>query len=107
MSSIESELVEAWKAAGIERGDTVLVHSNATRLLRRLKKEDRAIGLEEIFFSLHTALGSGIGTSVWPTFNFGFARGQPFVVSKTPSEMGALSEWTRECQVGTRSGHPI
>src|SRR5690349_414037 len=21
--------------------------------------------------------------------------------------MGALSEWTRECQVGTRSGHPI
>src|SRR5690348_14228985 len=106
MSSIHSELVEAWKAAGIEEGDTVLLHSNARRMIFRLMRMDRTVGAGDIVLALLDAVDHG--TVLFPTFSFEFAKGKPFEAWRTPSEMGLLSEEARS-QAGLcgRSGHPI
>ncbi len=114
MSDPHEALTEAWRAAGIAEGDTVLLHSSAKRMLRLVMKAKagaRVPALLSILTSLSQALGKG-GVAILPTFNFGFAKGQPFDIRTTPSEMGILTEFAREFallhfKVPARSAHPI
>jgi aminoglycoside 3-N-acetyltransferase len=104
-----TDLVEAWRRAGIELGDTVLVHSNATRLLLRFPVEEREKAPELIVQSFLDAVGPE-GTVLWPTFNHGFTRGEEFNIRSTPSRMGVLTEAARNYRrliPKFRSGHPI
>lgn len=98
---MSSELVRSWRRCGITEGAVVLIHSSVRRTLRTHELTPSA--LMETFLD---AVGSQ-GTVLFPLFNFDFARGVPFDVRATPSQMGALTEAARNFPGAVRTGHPI
>jgi len=125
MKSVSSQqIVEALRAVGIEAGDGLLVHS-AVQYLGR-PAEGLGTYLEAILTTIaphlsgitHPAQGSTLpphpaprtllGTLVVPTFNFAFARGEPYDPMTTPSAgMGAFSEYVRQLPEARRTPHPM
>ena len=101
-----AQLTGMWNASGIRRGDTVLIHSSLSRLVRRLRRQAVKLGPHDILKSFQDASGRS-GTLLFPLFNFGFARGEPFDIRHTPSEMGVLTEAARTHPEAVRTGHPI
>ena len=99
-------MVGEWCGSGIISGDTVLLHSNLNKLLRRYKKLGHDISVELVLESLLQAVGP-TGTLIFPLFNFDFTRGVEFDIRNTPSHMGALSEVARLHLSAVRTGHPI
>jgi aminoglycoside 3-N-acetyltransferase len=79
------ELVEGFRNLGVERGDTLLVHSS----YKSLGPVDG--GPQTVIRALEATLGEE-GTLVMPTFNFDFNKGVPWDVRTTPSKMGVLTE---------------
>ena len=99
-----SQVIESLQAVGLKRGDGVMVHS-ATQFLGVPEG-----GAGMYYEALRDVLGldNGTGTLVAPTFNFGFAHGQPFDQKNTPSDqMGAVSEYIRLLPEARRSPHPL
>ena len=104
--SIENELTSQWQSSGIKNGDTVLLHSNVSNTLRRIRKMGEKPSLEIILNSFLNAVGPK-GTLVLPLFNFDFTQGVAFDLHETPSHMGALTELARNHPNAIRTGHPI
>ena len=89
------------QAAGIVPGDNLLVHS-AVQFLGR-----PAGGVGLYLQAIQAAAGQD-ATLVVPTFNFGFARGEPYDPLETPSVgMGAFSEYIRKLPEARRTLHPM
>lgn len=105
MTSIEA-LAEQWRSSGIDRGDTLLLHSNITRTLRTCRRSGWRATASDILDSFMTAVGSN-GTLLLPLFNFDFTKGVPFDIRTTPSQMGALTEAARLRADAVRTGHPV
>lgn len=103
---IEETLALDWRASGINPGDTVLLHSNVSNTLRRIKKLGEKPSLKIILNSFLDAVGNK-GTLVFPLFNFDFTKGVTFNLQETPSHMGALTELARKHPDALRTGHPI
>lgn len=99
-------LSEQWRHAGVESGDTLLLHSSAGRTLRRLKSLGFAPNPHTLLDSFLHCLGDD-GTLLLPLFNFDFTNGTPFDIRSTPSQMGALTEAARQRPECVRTGHPI
>ena len=99
-------LAAAWNAAGVEPGDTLLLHTSAKRLLRTILREGIKPTPELIIRSFLEALGSQ-GTLLLPLFNFDFAAGKPFDIRSSPSQMGVVTEAGRLWPGAVRTGHPI
>jgi len=99
-------LTERWKAAGVQEGDVLLVHSNISRTIRSSRKSGLAVDPGILLESFLSAVGPS-GTLVLPLFNFDFPRGVPFDIRETPSQMGALTEAARLHPRAVRTGHPI
>lgn len=107
----DSCLSEIVQSLGLQRGDGVLVHS----ALHFLGKPEG--GVEMILGVLANVLGisledpsptASVGTLVVPTFNFAFARGEPFDRLNTPSAgMGVFSELVRQHPLAQRTPHPL
>ncbi len=96
-----SQILTTLASIGIQRGDNLLIHS-AIQFLGR--PED---GLETYLRALQTAIGPQ-GTLAVPTFNFGFARGEPFDQQETPAQgMGVFSEFVRQQPEAHRTPHPL
>ena len=95
-----------WRDAGVDEGDTLLLHSSLRRTLERLRKQDPSVGVRDALEGLVGALGRS-GTLLLPLFNFDFADGEPFDLRATPSQMGGLSEAARVRPGSVRTGHPI
>lgn len=95
-----------WRDAGIDDGDTLLLHSSMRRTLGRLRELDETIGMREALEGLVHAVGRS-GTLLLPLFNFEFAEGVPFDIRTSPSQMGGLSEAARVRPGTVRTGHPI
>lgn len=106
MSSIVEQLAREWRQAGISEGDTLLLHSDIKRTLRRVLKQRIPISPQLVLESFLAAVGA-TGTLLLPLFNFDFARGVPFDIRTTPSQMGVLSEAGRRHPAAVRTGHPI
>lgn len=104
--TIIDELAQRWVAAGVRRGDTLLVHSNIRRTLGACRKAGHAVSPREILESFLCAIGPD-GTLLLPLFNFEFTKGVPFEICQTPSQMGALTEAGRTYPGAVRTGHPI
>ena len=100
------ELVQEWREAGVQEGDTLLVHSSIKRLLKRYLKSGTQLTPEDILNSFLGAVGDS-GTILFPLFNFDFAKGVPFNTNTSPSHMGALTEVARRHPLAVRTGHPI
>ena len=94
------ELIEGFKKAGIETGDTLLVHSS----YKSLGGVDG--GPQAVIEALLEVL-SPEGTLIMPTFNFNFNKGEPWDVRTTPSQMGILTELVRLDSRAKRVFHPF
>lgn len=114
MREVTSEqLCRALKTLGVSPGDGLLVHSAIQFLGRPVG------GVGMYYESLNIVLGSDPDSRVnqeefvpytiaVPTFNFGFARGEPYDPQTTPSEgMGAFSEYIRQLPETQRTPHPM
>lgn len=99
-------LTDQWRAAGVEDGDVLLVHSNISRTLRIFRKKGIPVDPSGLLESFLSAVGPS-GTVVLPLFNFDFPKGTPFDIRSTPSHMGALTEAARLAPRAVRTGHPI
>ncbi len=104
LTATREQVISALSSAGIQSGDGVMVHS-ALQFLGRPEG-----GLPMYFEALCAVLGlgTGKGTLVVPTFNFAFARGEPFDQAATPAEeMGVFPEYVRGQPGVLRSPHPM
>lgn len=98
---VPSALEDALRDVGLEAGDSVMIHA-AIQFLGRPEG-----GVSMYAEVLRRVLGPE-ATLVVPTFNFGFAKGQPFERAETPSDgMGALAEFLRCLPTARRSWHPL
>ena len=96
------ELVESFRALGVNEGDTLLVHSS----YKSLGEVDG--GPQTVIRALEAALGTeGEGTLIMPTFNFDFNKGEAWDVNTTPSKMGVLTELVRKDERAKRVFHPF
>lgn len=103
---IIDQLTSDWNRSGIAEGSTVLLHSNISNALRRIKKAGFKPSIDIIFDSFLNAVGPD-GTLVFPLFNFEFTQGATFNINETPSQMGSLTEYARNRSEAIRTEHPI
>jgi aminoglycoside N3'-acetyltransferase len=106
LKATKDQVVAILKAVGLQRGDGVMVHA----ALQFLGWPEGGAGM--YYDALDEVLGlqAGPGTLVVPTFNFGFAHGQPFDQAHTPSEelnAGTFPEYIRLRPEARRSPHPL
>lgn len=99
-------LADNWRKAGVNSGDTLLLHSNLTRTIRQARRQQLTVGAADVLESLLSVLGPQ-GTLVLPLFNFDFPSTRCFDIRSTPSQMGALTEAARLHPGSVRTGHPI
>ncbi len=95
------QVIACLRQVGLTQGDGLLVHS----ALQFLGRPRGGVGmyLEAIWAVIGPA-----GTVAVPTFNFAFARGQPYDPQHTPSVgMGAFSEYVRCLPQARRTPHPM
>lgn len=123
----KQQVIEGLKAAGVQPGDGLLVHS-ALQFLGRpvggvgiyLEALRKAVNCESGIMSYESerkgdasqfAISNSqsiTGTLVVPTFNFSFARGEAYDPQITPSVgMGQLSELIRLHPAARRTTHPL
>lgn len=106
ISSAIDELVEAWQKAGVENGDTLLLHSKTTYLLAKYRSKGIYLTPQHILDSLMICIGSE-GTLLLPLFNFDFPKKKFFDINSSQSQMGAITELARKSPNVVRTGHPI
>tara|TARA_B100000676_G_scaffold311467_1_gene381443 strand:+ start:508 stop:1290 length:783 start_codon:yes stop_codon:yes gene_type:complete len=95
-----------WDIDGlIEPSDTVLLHSNVFPALMKLRQAGYAPEPENVLTALIDLWPNG--TVLLPTFNFGFAAGEPYDLKTVPSQMGRISEIARHMKESVRTWHPL
>lgn len=103
------QVIEMLRSLGLQAGCGVFVHS-AIQFLGR-----PAGGVEMYYQALQAVLNlqppsadQPAGTLVVPTFNFAFARGEPYDPQATPSKgMGVFCEYLRQQPEARRTPHPM
>ncbi len=106
------QVLETLASLGLRPGEGALVHS----AVQFLGRPEGGVGL--YFEALCEALGieagpeappnPSQGTLAVPTFNFAFARGEPYDPQSTPSAgMGVFSEFVRTHPLSRRTLHPL
>jgi aminoglycoside 3-N-acetyltransferase len=114
MKEVIEKLAEEWCANGINKNDTVLIHSSLFRTLRRFRQQGIPLEPNDVLVSFQRAVGDE-GTIVLPLFlrlklslpNLGFNKDVLFDIRTTPSQMGLLTEVARCHSKAIRTGHPI
>lgn len=100
------DIINAFQTLGINRGDCLFIHSS---ILDFGFPTDIPISElpQTIFQLLSSEIGKN-GTLVVPAFNFGFCKGKPFDIKKSPSlNMGVFAEYVRNHTESKRSPHPM
>ncbi|MBK8982187.1 MAG: AAC(3) family N-acetyltransferase [Ignavibacteria bacterium] len=101
-----SELASWWRKSGIEKGDTMLLHSSLSGFLKYLNSININITPQDILDSFIEAIGNE-GTLILPVFNFNFTKGETYDIRNTKSETGLLTETARLNKNFIRTGHPM
>lgn len=99
-------LQQRWIKSGLTEGDTVLIHSNIKRTLVEYRRNKILLSPQDILESFLDVIGPK-GTLLLPLFNFDFAKGIPFDISNSESQMGVLTEAGRKFSGAIRTGHAI
>jgi aminoglycoside 3-N-acetyltransferase len=103
------QVIAILRQLGIQAGDGLLVHS----ALQLLGRPAGGINPTNVYFDALCAVldiypQSSRGTLAVPTFNFSFAKGEPYDPQTTPSEgMGIFSEYVRQQPGARRTSHPM
>lgn len=103
--NIIQELAASWNDSGIEKGDTILVHSSLSKFIRKYKSKGIDLTPGDILESLIESAGEK-GTLMFPTYNFNFSSGKTFDIKNSKSETGVLTELARLHPLSVRTGHP-
>jgi aminoglycoside 3-N-acetyltransferase len=82
----KSYLIDEFQALGMQKGDTIFVHSAYSTLGRSPGGVEG--GPQTVINALLELLGPE-GTLIMPTFNYGFLRGTPWDIRTTPSQMAS------------------
>lgn len=101
----DTDFLGALRALGISRGDTLFVHSDMM-VFGRLVPENKNLLLPAFVNVLKEAVGAE-GTIVMPTFSYSYCKKKPFDVLRTPSTVGALTNFFRQMPEVVRSTHPL
>ena len=67
-------LKKRWLSVGIEKGDTLLLHSNIIRTLGIIRRNGYELSVNAILESFVQSVGKQ-GTLLFPLFNFDFTNG--------------------------------
>lgn len=102
----KESIMRALAAVGLQEGDLVLLHSDASAVIRMLGSEDWGLALHLLWETIAEVLGKE-GTLVVPTFNWDFCKGRPYDAVRTPSRLGLFSNYIRTRPEASRSLHPI
>jgi aminopeptidase-like protein/aminoglycoside N3'-acetyltransferase len=102
----KQQMTRALEQVGIQRGDTILCHSNVGFFGVPEAGITREAIFETILSAFEDVLGSD-GTLVVPTFTYSFCRGEPYDPHETPSGMGIFAEMLRCHPLARRSLDPI
>lgn len=100
------DIVAALQAVGIKHGDTVFVHSD----LKSFGKLSPGISREEYLESFIRAFLEAVGeegTLILPTFSYTLTKKEIFDPERTPSTVGAMTEFFRNMKSVVRSNDPI
>jgi aminoglycoside 3-N-acetyltransferase len=92
---LQKDIKNALKEVGINKGDSVFVHSNIGffgTLEGAVKNDDYVNSFKEAFLSIL----EDSGTLIVPTFSYSFCRGNDFNPDETPSVCGVFSEAIRK-----------
>lgn len=103
---MQNPLIGYWNGSGLERGDTVLLHSSMKRAFRFLISRKVEPTPNLVIDSIFDQIGEE-GTVLFPLFNFDFTKTRNFSMISTPSQMGLVTEFARQNYKGFRTGHPI
>jgi len=101
-----SELASWWSKSGIEKGDTMLLHSSLSGFIKYLNSIEIELTPQDILDSFIEVIGNE-GTLILPTFNFKFTKGETYDIRNTKSETGLLTETARLNRNYMRTGHPM
>ena len=91
LNEIDLFLNKYWNSSKINQGDSILLHANASRLVKNCLKIDKNFHTNSILKTLLAKIGP-TGTIIVPTFSFKSINNKFFDIKKTPSEMGIISE---------------
>lgn len=99
------EISQSLKAAGIDSGDTVMLHGDSivAAQLRSIPDDRR---LQYFFEEVLNYLGKN-GTLVIPSFSYSFTSSEKFDVLHSPSKVGKFSECFRSLFPKLRSKNPL
>lgn len=100
-----SDFKKKLKSLGIEKGDTIFVHSDIATF-GRLATKDRAYLLKSLTDVLKESVGKK-GSLIMPTFTYSFCNGEIFDLEKSRSTVGVLTEYFRNQPGVKRSVQPI
>lgn len=110
---INEEILKTLQAQGIQKGDILLVSSDVTQLILKLcggiENFNRNIAKKycnDIIDTLQNLIGEE-GTLLFPTYNWGWCKGKPFIYEKTLGETGALGNTALNRADFKRTKHPI
>lgn len=97
---------QALRKLPIRKGDSLLVHAGLQAFGKLGPDYSRAGLCDPLIHTLKKSVGKK-GTLVMPTFTYAFCKGAPYDRKRSPSEVGALSEFFRKKSGVIRSRHPI
>ena len=100
-----SDFVRSLEKVGIEKGDTVLVHSDIS-VFGKLCLSDRDLLCKALVDTIKESVGDQ-GTIVMPTFSYSFCNNEFFDINSTRSTVGVLTEYFRQQPDTSRTAHPI
>ncbi len=106
------ELLEKLRSHRIKRGDIVCIHSDITSFgipnsLRTKVLQEGLDVLMDSYIDTFKELVGEHGIILMPTFTYSACENEIFDVSKTPSTVGALTEYFRKLPSTKRSIHPV
>jgi len=104
--STKKLIEQALQNIGIEKGDIILVHLDATPALKGCNFNSWADALELLKKCFLNVLGP-TGTLIVPTFNFDFCKGKAYCDKNTTSQTGMFSNYILYDNKSYRSFHPI
>ncbi|HTY22676.1 MAG TPA: AAC(3) family N-acetyltransferase, partial [Desulfomonilaceae bacterium] len=101
-----NEMRDALQRCGLNRGDTVLCHSNVGFFGRPKEGGTAEIIVQTILGAFQEVLGPD-GTIIVPTFTYSFCKGEEFDPENSSSKMGLFAEMLRRHPLARRSEDPI
>lgn len=99
------DFINALREVGLNKGDTVLVHSDI-RVFGKLCNFNRNFLLQTLIDAIKESVGDN-GRIIMPTFTYSFCKNELYDVANTKSTVGVLTEYFRKQPDVNRTIHPI